>query len=114
MFTLPPKVLARAGSTVDGTTKTVAWAARVVTSGGGGNAEVKVTAASGGTSTLTANGAAAWYTGTFAIDREDLTDADTGGQAARLLGDTLTFQARCVAAGATSMTVTGLAVSEAL
>lgn len=111
LFALPPKVLARAGSTVDGTTKTVAWAAYVATTGG--DAEVKVTAASGDTDTITANGAAAWYTGTIAIDREDLTDADTGGQSGRALGDSLTFASKCVAP-TTNVKVQGLAVSEAL
>jgi hypothetical protein len=111
IFALPPKVNARRGSNADGTTKTVAWAARVATTGGA--CEVKVTAASGGTSTLTPDGAAAWYTGTVAVDREDLTDVDSGGQATRLFGDTLTFQAKIVAP-ATEMTVTGICMSEAL
>jgi len=111
VFQLAPTVLGRGGSSVDGATVTVAVAARLASTAG--NGELKITMASGGTVTLTCTSATpAWYTGTVAIDREDLTDADSGGQVGRLFGDAVTVEARKTTG--TNITITGLAMSEAL
>ena len=114
VFNLPPKCLGRAMATTDGATVTVTVAARMHATGGA-TAELRVTAASGATVTLsTASASAVWVTGSLAIDREDIANADAGGQIGRLFGDTLTFEARVTGDEFSTAVVTGIAVGEPL
>ena len=83
---------------------------------GGASVELRVTAASGDSvvisATAVAAATAAWFTGTLTIDRENLANADSGGQASRLFGDALTVELKRT--GGTNVTITGLCVGEAL
>lgn len=109
MFQLPPKVLMPRMGTDAGTTGSIQWAALVLNTTG--TAEVRATAASGATSTLSVSSGGSspvWYTGTLTVDREDL-DEDAGGQAARPYGDAITFELRRVSGGTAQ--IYGLAVA---
>ena len=107
VFVLPPRVLMPRFGTAAGVTGAIRWAALV--GNAGGSSEVRATAASGGTSTLSAaSGAAAWVSGTLTVDREDLT-TDMGGQTGRDEGDAITFDVRRVSGGTAQLY--GLAVA---
>jgi len=97
VFVLPPRVLMPRMGTAAGVTGAIRWAALV--GNAGGSSEVRATAESGATSTLSAaSGAAAWVSGTLTVDREDLT-TDAGGQSGRDYGDAITFDVRRVSGG---------------
>ena len=112
VFYLDPKCLAPMGSITNGDKAEVTVAARL--QGAMTDAELRVTAASGDTVTLTRTGGAGagWVAGTMEIDREDLDDADSGGRSGRSYGDELTFELRTTSGGDTA-TVTGIAVGGA-
>jgi glutamine cyclotransferase len=97
-------------SSADGTTGSIKWAARVTGDGIGTAGDVRATAESGATSTLTFSySGMGWVHGSLTVDREDLTTS-TGGQTGRTYGDLVTFEIRRTA-GAGNVTIDGICMA---
>ncbi len=107
IFHIDPAIQNRLLGTL--TARNTSWSVYALVTGGGAVGEVRVTMASGATSTITVtNTTAAWATpATFAIDTDELSETGWIRDGVR---DTATFEARKTAG--TSITVYGISVGE--